>query len=85
MITAEIRVNGQMIGHIYCINEKRTRGPGRHCDALDEGWDEGWYEYSYEYYRPGLHIIKGKVRHFRDNDAAALMKEVFDTIMKGGK
>lgn len=72
MITAEIRVNTQLIGHVYCVNE--------------EGDPDGWCDYSYEYYCPGEETIKGTVEHFRPNGAAALMKAIFEDIeTKGGK
>jgi len=72
MITAEIRVNTQLIGHIYCVNEV--------------GDDDGWCQYSYEYYCPGEGTIKGTVRHYRPNGAVALMKEICEDIeTQGGK
>lgn len=72
MITAEIRINGQFLGHVYCVNE--------------EGDPDDWCDYSYEYYRPEQGLIKGEVRHFRPNGAAALLKEIFEDIeTKGGK
>ena len=74
MITAEIRVNCGLIGHIYCVNEVQTEPPGE------------WYAYSYEYYMPGEQVIKGTVKHYRPNGAIALLKEICEDIeTKGGK
>lgn len=84
MITAELRINTQLMGHIYCVNEKDIPGPDGSRD-----WNtalKGWCEYSYEYYKPGENIIKGTVEHYRPNGAIALMKEICEDIEgKGGK
>jgi hypothetical protein len=72
MITAEIRVNAQLVGHIYCVNT------GNHTN--------GWHKYRYEYYRPDGGIIKGEIEHFRDNGAIALVKEICEDVeTKGGQ
>lgn len=72
MITAEIRVNAQLVGHVYCVNEGGT--------------SDGWCTYRYEYYCPDKETIKGEVMHFRPNGAAALLKEIFENVeSQGGK
>lgn len=85
MITAEIRVSGRLIAHVYCVNEEPVPGPGNRWDARDTEW----YRYSYEYLSVGegaKGVINGEVKHFRPNGAAALMKEIFEDVeTKGGK
>ena len=77
MITAEIKVNGVMIAHVYVVNQGAA--------SLDPDVD-GLCEYHYEYYRPEHSVIRGKAEHFRPNGAAALLKEVFEDVEgKGGK
>lgn len=70
MITAELRVNGQFIGHIYARNEG--------------GEVNGWCEYRYECYTlnddSGNSLVNGKVRHFRPNGAVALFKEICEDV-----
>lgn len=72
MITAEIRINTQLIGNIYCVRKTAT--------------DMDWCEYSYEYYKPGHGLIQGLVKHYQPNGAIALFKEICEDIeTKGGK
>jgi len=74
MITAEIRVNCGLIGHVYCVNE--------------EGEADGWCTYRYEYYELDCDIVRGHVKHFRPAGAASLLKKIFEDIeskMKGNK
>jgi hypothetical protein len=86
MLTADIRINGALIGHIYCVNEKTINPPGDDRFHPVPIVTSKWYEYSYEYYRPGEGIIKGAVQHYRPNGAAALLKEICEDIeTKGGK
>ena len=77
MITAEIKVNGAMIAHVYAVNQGEA-------SILPEVKDMCFY--TYEYYRPEHTVIRGKVTHFRPNGAAALLKEIFEEVeTKGGK
>ncbi len=55
MFTAEIKVNGSMIGHIYGHNE----------GIVPEG--KGETTYSWEYYRTGSRELKkGTTLHYRE-------------------
>lgn len=87
MITAEIRHDSKMIGHINAACVKQMpRPPGDDKFHPMPGVTSQWYEYTYEYYKPGEAIITGTVQHYHPNGAAALMKEIFEDIeTKGGK
>jgi len=72
MLTAEIKVDGNTIAHIYAVKDGDTVGELR--------------DYVFEYYRPERGVIKGKVRHHRPNGAVALLKEICENVeMQGGK
>ena len=83
MLTAEIKINGVMIAHVYAVNKglvPRTTEKKAHPFCGE------FCTYAYEYYRPEHTVIRGKVEHFRPNGAAALLKEICEDIEgKGGK
>ena len=71
MITTEIRINGIMIGHVYCTNKGEIQNmPGR-------------YLYAYEYYRPDEgKIIKGEVFHKREDKAERLLQIILTSVIE---
>ena len=69
MLTAELRVNCGLIGHIYIVNEK------------DLGYDTfNTCQYRYEYYELDKEIKRGRVVHDRDEGALELIKKVIEDI-----
>jgi hypothetical protein len=79
MITAEVRVNGALIGHMYIHNEK-TLFPSaqeykKHlCDKC---------EYYVEYTEVGKgKIFIGRLEHWGNDGAVALMAKAFELIDK---
>lgn len=67
MITAEIRVNAGLIGHLYV----------RQIDELDEGQ----YLYTVEYYElESGEVIKARLQHDRKDGAVTLMRKALEII-----
>jgi len=77
MMTAEIKINGITIAHVYAVN-KGSVTPDPDVAGL--------CEYHYEYYIPEGGVTEGKVEQYRPNGAAALLRLIFNDISrKGGK
>ena len=77
MLTAEIKINGCMIGHIYIVNE-------------GELGTSGIYNYSWEYYKPGSDspqrvVMSGHTSHTRGEGALTLIKKVVDIVNRKEK
>lgn len=68
MLTVELKINTELIAHIYILNRKNL------------GNDR--YEYEYTYYEPGKEIIKGKVIHLRSEKAVKLVSLILEQIEK---
>lgn len=68
MLTAEIRVNTTLIGHLYIVNE------GLFITKPE------FTQYRYEYYEPDKNIITGKVIHKRSEGALTLIETVIKNI-----
>jgi hypothetical protein len=81
MLTVEIRVNDQVLGHIYCVNEGGIGdAEGLPTAMLDPG---GARKYSWEYYRPfssDIKLYKGEVKHERRDGALALVHKIIHQI-----
>ncbi len=74
MLTAEIKVNGCLIGHLYVVKV----GP-----LPDEYRD--LYEYDYSYHEIGSEIVtNGKLPHYRSNGALALVRLCAEQLKKRG-
>lgn len=74
MITAEIKINTALIGHLYCVN----KGP---IDGEE-------YLYECHYYPVGKEVIHFNVAHERSQGAVSLMRVVvneLDDIMREDK
>ena len=87
MISTIIRNDMQVVhGYINCTGEKECNPPGDSAFHPMPCITSRWCEVDYEYYRVGEKIIRGTVKHFRDNGAVALLKEICEDIeTKGGK
>ena len=69
MFSVEIKINGNLIGHIYGVNKGLTV--------------KGLTKYSYEYYDPEFHkIIKGNVKHHREAGIRPLITTIFKDMEK---
>lgn len=68
MLTAEIKINGALISHIYVVNEGEIVGDNS--------------EYRYEIYHPDEKILKGKVKHFRSKGALELVRLILEKERK---
>ncbi len=66
MLTAEIRVNCGLIGHMYIVNEGEINA--HHS------------KYRYEYYTPDKKIKKGNVTHKYTDGALILIQKVIESI-----
>lgn len=64
MFSAEIKINGIMIAHIYGHNTS---------ELID-----GQCKYKYEVYRPNKAFVKGDVLHKRSDDILQLLKKIID-------
>jgi len=67
MLTANLQVNGAMIGHLYIVNREKTPAGAR---------------YSYEYYEPDKPLTNGSVRHNPDNGALELIRLIIADIQQ---
>jgi hypothetical protein len=68
MISAEIKVNGTMVGHIYARNISTP-------EVLESG--VGLNLYHWEYYKPENRIAKrGKVSHERQDGIEKLISKI---------
>jgi hypothetical protein len=68
MLSVEIRVNSQLISHIYVRNIGPN--PGRHD-----------YAYEYRYYEPESgRVVEDTVVHARDAGAGALVQKVLKAV-----
>lgn len=65
MFTAEIRVNGSLVAHLY----------GRNVEVLSDGQCEYDYEY-YEVDHPGQLLKIGSVAHDQEDGIAALVSKI---------
>ncbi len=69
MFTLEIRINQNLIGHIYGVNQGKTDTDGK-----------GDY-YSFSHYSPETQaVIHGKLRHQRDDGINALVIKVLQSV-----
>lgn len=68
MITAEIRVNGALIAHLYARNYSSTLTDPEVC------------LYSWEYYQVGGETRRGVVQHRRSDGHAALLAKVLEEV-----
>jgi hypothetical protein len=69
MLTAEIKVNGNLVYHILAVNEGYKTGITNIC------------KYRYEIYHPdnsGNSVSFGNVEHDRSNDSLTLIKKILD-------
>jgi len=64
MITAEIKINGNLISYLYIVNKEFL--PGSLTDCL----------YVYEYYEVGKDLKRGSVIHKRKDGALKLIEIV---------
>lgn len=70
MLTAEVKVNGALIGFLYIVNK----------GAVDE---KGTTLYSVEYYKPGTREVKSfNVTHFPPEGALVLLKKAISRALK---
>lgn len=68
MLTVEVRINGSLIGYVYCVNELMAPSGGE-C------------RYRYEYYEPERgKLTSGKVMHKQSHGAVALVKKLVDAV-----
>ena len=66
MFTAELRINGTLIGHIYGQNVGGSASDGN---------------YKYEWYEPTLHrIVEGRVAHKRKDGLRKLVRLILEDI-----
>lgn len=76
MITAEIKVNGCLIAHLYCVNVCN-------CDLgppVEEGNEHAClYEWSY-HKMTGGETIKGEVTHHRKDGAEELIQLIWEKM-----
>lgn len=69
MLTAEIKINGVLIGHIYIVNEYTNA--------------DGDASYRWEYYEPDGGLTKGAgLTHKRSDGAVALIAKVAKLVGK---
>jgi len=66
MLTADIRINGALIGHLYILNV-----------GLREDDKTG---YKIEYYEPGNEIKRGFVLHDRQEGASVLVQKALEVV-----
>lgn len=70
MFSLEIRVNSQLIGHIYCRN-------------ITTNITQKTSLYKYNYYRPEEgEIHSGQVEHYRDEGIEKLIKIILENMEK---
>jgi hypothetical protein len=69
MLTAEIKINGALIVHIYAVNERELN-------------DIGETKYRYEIYRPDSPIRTGEVHHLYGDGAASLIHCIIEDSWK---
>ncbi len=74
MLTAELKVNGCLIGHVCIVN---TEDPYNHLDCKDNVWG---YEYGVVEFASKTGKKRGKVRHNRDDGAFVLLKKVLQKL-----
>ena len=68
MITAEIKINGMLLYHVYCTNSSKVSI----ADANDDR-----YHYEYEVYEIGKgKVHSGKLVHNRDGGGAKLISDI---------
>jgi len=69
MLTAEVKINGALIGYIYLVNETPRDGQPS--------------EYRWEYYEPDRCAIKGcGLKHNREDGALTLVVKAIKAIEK---
>lgn len=69
MMTAEIRINGSMISHIYIRN------------ISSEFSVDGMNLYKYEYYQPETGEVKtGEIKFKRDKGALTLVRDIINKM-----
>lgn len=67
MFSCEIRVNGAMVGHLYCRNLGKK--------------EKDTYQYYYEYYRPESGQVQtGKIFHAREDGIESLTSRILEKI-----
>lgn len=74
MITAEVKVNGRLIAHIYAHNLGAA-------DQTPESHSIERCRYFWEYYEVNGHRVKqGHVTHVRSEGAARLLARILDAM-----
>ena len=75
MLTAEVKINGALIYHIYVHNEERyiKTHPDAKCS------------YYFEIYQPQKEISKGKITHARTDGALVLLNKILSKEVKHAK
>ena len=79
MLTAEIKINGKLIGHLYIVNK------GFVTFELGKINDECDYEYECYMVEEEEPVIKGHVKHSRKSGALELIKKVIRNVQKNKK
>lgn len=78
MLTVELRVNGNLIGHVQAVNQGYVAGMGDKCN----------YEYTAMLMETG-DIVRGRLQHERHTGAFELIRRLAQDIgeksKKGGK
>ncbi len=70
MLTAELRINGRLIGHAYIVNRAAEVYPGDQCP------------YSWELYTVDGGTLTGTVTHKREAGAWELLRKVLAASRK---
>jgi hypothetical protein len=75
MLTAEIRINGKLLGHLYIIN-RGCASAAYEIGLVDTPTSMDDYLYDYEYFEVGSNKSPrtGKVAHKREDGALALIR-----------
>lgn len=81
MISAEIKINGAMIAHVYAVNVTHQVPPG----ALGKLKGQDVYRYEVHSIDSAVPTRKGGVKHHRDDGALLLIEKVIATAVKKKK
>lgn len=77
MFTTEIRINGDLIGHVYCHNKGQVK------NILPE---KQQYRYEYLYYDVELKkLTSGEIFHVRENGIRKLICLILQDVDKKNK
>ena len=70
MLTAEVKINGTLLGYAYVVNTSEVQA--------------GATMYRYEFYRPTKQVLRGTVLHRREEGAYELVRLIMTELGREG-